>query len=109
MKSDAGNAAPVRPDAQRDLLAHRSTGHEDGCLFPQNPGNFLFKPGNDFPFAIVVRLLVSANTAGQVFEYLIGGRLVVPDEEACASAFDVFPIAAVNRIAPFSRKAEMPP
>jgi hypothetical protein len=107
MKRDAGNVAAVRPDAQGDLLAHGAAGHEDGCLFAQYLRYFLFKLGDDFPFAIEVRLFVEANDLGQVSKYLIWALGIVPAEEARTGALYLFLFAAMYWIAPFFRKAAM--
>src|SRR5215470_907104 len=101
VESDAGSLPPFRPDAQHNLLAHGSAGHEDGCLFPQYLSNFLFKLGNDFPFAVVVCLLVRVSYLGQVCEDLARELVVVSNEEAGAAALDTILIAAVDKINSF--------
>jgi len=62
------HAAPVAPNAQRDLLGHRSAGHEDRRFFAELGGEAPLETFDDFASAVDVGVECRVDELRQVRE-----------------------------------------
>src|SRR5436190_1559361 len=54
VKRDAADAAPLGPDPQRDLLAHRAAGHKDSSRLAEELGDLLLEGHDQLALPVAV-------------------------------------------------------
>src|SRR5438045_2060674 len=82
VKRDCRGARAPGPDPQRDLLCHRPTGQEHGCLFSQQLGDVALEVGDEAALPVAVGLLVRPGFSRQLGQDRAGPLRPVAEQEA---------------------------
>src|SRR5260221_9179729 len=103
VKGDRSGAAPLAPEAQRDLLCHSAAWHEDRRRLAQHPGDLVLEVLDQLARAVDVALSLGACLRRQRRQLVTHREAPVAGERAASARTapcGPFPRAAAPRAAP---------